>query len=274
MSDPISLLPAAPTVGPSDLVPIVQGGTTKRATGAMFGQPAVHAQAAAATLSGGEAMLVSQASAAVTITATTISAQASDNSFNDSGNGFVTAGFTVGTDVRVQGFTGSGANNIYSGRVTAVAPGKLTIGGADGDAIVDDAAGESVTITKWETRRATAQDVANLAGGGAPDAVALSIASGVVDVDCSLSDYFTLTLTANVTSITFSNLPGSGKAATKWIEIVQGAGPYTVAWPASFKWAGGSAGAVSTGNGDVDELAITTLNNGSAWKATLAKDFS
>lgn len=103
---------------------------------------------------------------------------------------------------------------------------------------------------------------------------ALSIASGVVNIDCSAGDYFTLTLTANVTSITFSNLPGSGKAATKWVEIVQGAGPYTVAWPASFKWAGGSAGVVSTANGAVDELAITTLNNGTAWKATLAKGFA
>jgi hypothetical protein len=36
----------------------------------------------------------------------------------------------------------------------------MTIGGSDGDVIVDDAAGESVTITKWVTRRASAQEVA------------------------------------------------------------------------------------------------------------------
>lgn len=103
---------------------------------------------------------------------------------------------------------------------------------------------------------------------------ALSISSGVVNIDCALGDYFTLALTANVTSITFSNLPGSGKGATKWIEIVQDSTPRTVAWPASFKWEGGSAGAVSTGSGAVDELAITTLNNGTAWKASLAKAFA
>lgn len=113
-----------------------------------------------------------------------------------------------------------------------------------------------------------------ISGSVANTVTALSISSGVVNIDCSLGDYFTLTLTANVTSITFSNLPGSGKGASKWVEIVQGSGPYTVAFPSSFKWAGGTLGVVSTVNATVDELAITTVNNGTAWKATLAKAFA
>lgn len=121
---------------------------------------------AAAALSGAELVEVSQLSASVTISGTTISAQASDNSFNDSAAGFVAAGFTTGKSVKVIGFTGSGANNIVSGVVTAVTAGKLTIGGTDGDVIVDDAAGESVTITQWESKRSTAQGVADLGGSG------------------------------------------------------------------------------------------------------------
>lgn len=120
----------------------------------------------AATLNGTELVEVSQLSTSVTITGTTISAQASDNSLNDSANGFVTAGFTTGKTVKVTGFTGNVANNIVSGVVTAVTAGKLTIGGADGDVIVDDAAGESVTITQWDSRRSTAQGVADLGNGG------------------------------------------------------------------------------------------------------------
>jgi hypothetical protein len=81
-----------------------------------------------------------------TITATTISALAGDNSFNDSATGFVTAGFEVGQAVVVSGFTGDTANNL-TGIITALTAGKMTIGGTDGDVIVDDAAGESVTIT-------------------------------------------------------------------------------------------------------------------------------
>ena len=82
----------------------------------------------------------------------TISAQASDNSYNDSNSGFVAAGFAVGDLVTVTGFTGDTANNIANGVVTAVTAGKLTIGGTDGDVIVDDAAGESVTIKTLGTK--------------------------------------------------------------------------------------------------------------------------
>ncbi|MES3001326.1 MAG: glycosyl hydrolase family 28-related protein [Pseudomonadota bacterium] len=109
--------------------------------------------AAAGTLTGAEQVEVTQLSTTVTVTAATISALASDNSFNDSGAGFVTAGFAVGQTVRVTGFTGNVANNIYSAKITALTTGKMTIGGTDGDVIVDDAAGESVTITKWDSKR-------------------------------------------------------------------------------------------------------------------------
>lgn len=118
---------------------------------------------AAAALAGGELMEVSQLSATVAIAAATISAQASDNSYNDSGSGFVAAGFAVNDRVRVVGFTGNVANNILVGVITALTAAKMTIGGSDGDVIVDDAAGESVTIAKWTSKRTTAAEAAALA---------------------------------------------------------------------------------------------------------------
>ena len=120
--------------------------------------------ATSGTLTGAELVVVSQLSAAVTITASTLSAAASDNSFNDSAAGFVAAGFAVGKAVKVSGFNGNVANNIMSGVITALTAAKMTIGGTDGDVIVDDAAGESVTITQWDSRRSTAQAVADLGG--------------------------------------------------------------------------------------------------------------
>ena len=116
----------------------------------------------AGTLNGDELIEISQLSNTVTITATTISAQASDNSYNDSAAGFVSAGFSVGDRVRVQGFTGNTVNNILSAIVTAVTASKLTIGGTDGNVIVDDAAGESVKISKWVSRKTTLDLVSNL----------------------------------------------------------------------------------------------------------------
>lgn len=117
---------------------------------------------AAGTLTQAEQMMLSQLSTSVTITAGTISAQASDNSYNDSGSGFVAAGFTVGDAVRVTGFTGNTANNINCGIITVLTAGKMTIGGTDGDVIVDDAAGESVTITKWLSRRTPISSLMNV----------------------------------------------------------------------------------------------------------------
>jgi hypothetical protein len=137
--------------------------------------PYITGMDAAAALDGTELLEVSQLSPTVTITAATISAQASDNSFNDSGSGFVAAGFAVDDRVQVVGFTGDVANNIFAATVTALAAGKMTIGGTDGDVIVDDAAGETVTITKWETRRSTAQDIGDLAGGGANEVVTILV---------------------------------------------------------------------------------------------------
>ncbi len=99
---------------------------------------------------------------------------------------------------------------------------------------------------------------------------ALAIASGVVNIDCSLGDYFTLALNANVTSITFSNLPAAGKGASLMIRITQDTTPRTVAWPASFRWEGAGP-AVSTGSGAVDLLAITSFDSGTKWDGTLSK---
>lgn len=113
-------------------------------------------------------------------------------------------------------------------------------------------------------------------GGGASarNTVSTLATSGSVGIDYALGDYFTLALAGNVSGFTFSNLPGSGKGASLMIRITQDSTARTVAWPASFKWAAGIAGAVSTGSGAVDVLAITTFDNGTTWDATLAKAFA
>jgi hypothetical protein len=110
------------------------------------------------------------------------------------------------------------------------------------------------------------------AGGTRDTVTAVSSASGVVTLDYSLGDYFTLTLTENVTSWVISNPPGSGKGFTLMVQITQGATPRTVAKPGTT--AGGAALDVSTGNGDIDVLAISSFNNGTTLRSSIAKDFS
>ena len=123
----------------------------------------------------------------------------------------------------------------------------------------------------------TAQDIADLGSGGGGttrDTVTALATSGSVAIDVALGDYFTLALAGNVSGFTFSNLPGSGKGGSLMIRITQDSTPRTVGWPASFKWAGGVAGVVSTGSSSIDVLAITTFDNGTTWDATLAKAFA
>ena len=113
---------------------------------------------------------------------------------------------------------------------------------------------------------ATGAQILNGAQGN--KVTALSSSSGVVNIDLSLGNYFTLTLTENVTSFTFSNKPGAGFGGTVMVFITQASGPYTVTL-SQFMWAGGTAGVVSTGNGDVDLLALSSPDNWTNAVATL-----
>lgn len=132
------------------------------------------------TLGGTELLEVSQLSSTVTMTEITLSALASDNSFNDSASGFVTAGFVVGDTVSVSGFT-TGANNLTTGVITALTADKMTIGGTDGDVIVDEVEGDSVTISKWTTVRSTSQDIADLSSASVTYLDRVLMDSAVID---------------------------------------------------------------------------------------------
>lgn len=88
------------------------------------------------------ALLSADWAAAVTVTASTISAAASDNSFNDSGSGF--GSLVAGEWIKVSGFTGAGVtanNKIF--KIVSKTSSKIVVSGGT---LVDDAAGESVTI--------------------------------------------------------------------------------------------------------------------------------
>ena len=87
-----------------------------------------------------------------TYSATTISADTTDDSFNDSASGFSTSDFGVGDLIQVSGFTGGSAtanNKTYSNshRITAITTSKITV--ADSDLTTDtNSGGASITISK------------------------------------------------------------------------------------------------------------------------------
>lgn len=84
-----------------------------------------------------------------TMTAITISAAASGSTFADSGSGFITTGkFAVGHLITVSGFTTAANNGQF--KIATVSAGSITVTDIYGNAVtlVDESAGDTVTITQ------------------------------------------------------------------------------------------------------------------------------
>lgn len=109
-------------------------------------------------------------------------------------------------------------------------------------------------------------------GGGLADVVDVESpvnSSGTVTLDFdSKSKYIgSITLAANVSTLAFANLPGSGKYAEYEIHIKQdGTGGRTFAIPASHKALGGSDTAIASAANAVTVLTASTVDNGTTWR--------
>ena len=86
--------------------------------------------------------------------------------------------------------------------------------------------------------------------------------------DCSVGRNWLITLTGNCT-FSITNVPSSGVTSIT-IDLIQGSGPYTVTWPSSFIWAGGTAPTLTTTNAHVDSFVARTTNTGTNFRAYVA----
>jgi len=94
--------------------------------------------------------------------------------------------------------------------------------------------------------------------------------AGTTVIDCNASNVFTLAMTANISTLTINNA-NPGQSIN--MRLTQdGTGSRTIAWPASFKWTGGSAPVLSTTAGRVDLLVATYFADTGFWLASLIKD--
>jgi hypothetical protein len=97
------------------------------------------------------------------------------------------------------------------------------------------------------------------------------VSSGTLAIDCATSNYFQVTLGANITSVTFSNIPGSTQVYSFNLIVVQNAtGTWTITWPASVKWSGGQIPPATTAANAVDVWSFMTYNGGTSWIGSLA----
>lgn len=102
--------------------------------------------------------------------------------------------------------------------------------------------------------------------------VAVTFSATAMAVDCSLSNVFTTTFTANVTTAPAFNNAKDGQTIN-WFITQDATGSRTMTWPTSFKWAGGSAGVLTTTASAVDLVVATYRSSTGFWYTALSKDF-
>lgn len=90
---------------------------------------------------------------------------------------------------------------------------------------------------------------------------------GTDDIDLTLGNVVTATISTSAETFTFSNPPASGKAGSFTLILTNG-GSQTVNWPASVDWAGGSAPSLTAAG--VDILTFVTIDGGAIWHGMAA----
>ena len=96
-----------------------------------------------------------------------------------------------------------------------------------------------------------------------------TISTNTLTLDCSTGNVFNVSLNANVTTLTFTNVPSSGTAygLTLSLSIT---GSFTVTWPASVKWPSATAPTLTTTSGKTDTFVLFTYDGGTTWWAFTA----
>jgi len=113
----------------------------------------------------------------------------------------------------------------------------------------------------------------SLSGFAATAPVDVTFSATAMVVNCALSNVFTTTFTANVTTApTFSNLVDG--QTINWFITQDATGSRTMTWPASFKWSGGLVQSLSTTANAVDLLVATYRSTTGFWYASLSKGFA
>jgi len=185
--------------------------------------------------------------------------------------------FSVGTiSGNLQGDTTgthTGAVNATDITVTGVVTGNVT-----GDILGDVKAQNGTVILDSGTNGTDATYTGNVDGVKYTETyTTISSSSGTATLDCDAGTIFSLTLSENISTFTWSNPPASGTAYGFTLKVIQdaSASTYTIQWPSSVDWANRTAPVLSTGASQVDHLVFYTHDGGTTWYGFVAgKDFA
>lgn len=93
-----------------------------------------------------------------------------------------------------------------------------------------------------------------------------TISAGTLTLNLETSNIFTVALNAAITTLTISNPPASGSGGSFTLIFTADGTARAVTWPASIKWAGGTAPTITSTSGKVDSFAFFTSDGGTNWQ--------
>lgn len=97
-----------------------------------------------------------------------------------------------------------------------------------------------------------------------------SISSNTLTLDCSTGNVFAVALNANITTLTFTNVPTTGTAYALTLSLTADGTARTVTWGASVLWPSGTAPTITSTNAKTDTFILTTWDGGTTWYAFVA----
>lgn len=97
-----------------------------------------------------------------------------------------------------------------------------------------------------------------------------AITSNILTLDLATAGIFDVSLNATINTITITNPSATGRSSSFLLILNYGATSYTVTWPASFRWPGGSAPILTNTNGKRDIFTIFTTDGGTTYNAFIS----
>ena len=139
-------------------------------------------------------------------------------------------------------------------------------------------AGSAISVTTSAQVYVTAlvADLVNASSGSATGLTvtgaketktAPSISTNTLTLDCSTGNVFAVSLNANITTLSFTNVPSTGTAYGLTLALTADGTARTVTWGSAVKWPGGTAPTLTSTSGKVDTFVLYTHDGGTTWYA-------